>query len=396
MILRLKQMLIKEFLQMLRDRRMRMVIFGMPVIQLVVMSFALTTDVTRIRTAVLDMDRTPASRELISRFTAGGYFDIVESVASLAQVRDLLDRAEVRAVIHIQKGFQRDTAAGRTARVQVLTDGTDSNTTAIVQGYAEGIIAAFSADLTKARLEKQGMAGTLHPMEIRPRALFNPNQESKFYFVPSLIAVMLFIFSLLLTSIGIVKEKEIGTIEQVMVTPIRKIEFILGKTLPYISHRLYFHDHHAGGGLSSSLTSGWHGSLPLFYLLSGLYLFGNMGIALLISASSATQQQAMLTSFLILMPCVMLSGFMFPIKNMPDAVQAVTCLNPMRWYLEVLRGIVMKGVGLTTLWPAVAAQAALAVAFISLAWARVLQDPVLIRIAAQHGQLPRVQRLESS
>jgi ABC-2 type transport system permease protein len=369
MILRLKQMLIKEFLQMLRDRRMRAVVFGMPVIQLVVMSFALTTDVTRIRTAVLDMDKTPASREMISRFTAGGYFEIVGTAAAPPRIRELLDRAEVRAVIHIEKGFQKDISAGRTARVQVLTDGTDSNTTAIVQGYAGGIIEAFSADILADRLEKQGMARTGPPLDIRPRALFNPNQESRFYFVPSLIAVMLFIFSLLLTSIGIVREKEIGTIEQVMVTPIRKIEFILGKTIPYIITGYIT--------MTIMLVVAYlifdirvAGSLSLFYLLSGLYLFGNMGIALLISAGAATQQQAMLTSFLILMPCVMLSGFMFPIKNMPPAVQYITWLNPMRWYLEILRGIVMKGVGITVLWPFVAAQAALALSFISLAWVR--------------------------
>ncbi len=369
MILRLKQMLIKEFLQMLRDRRMRAVIFGMPVIQLVVMSFALTTDVTKIRTAVLDMDKTPASREMISRFTAGGYFEIVRTPQSLAQVRALLDRAEIRAVIHIQKGFQKATAAGHTAKVQVLTDGTDSNTTAIVQGYAEGIINTYSAALSAQRLERLGMANTLTPVEFRPRAQFNPNQESRFYFVPSLIAVMLFIFSLLLTSIAIVKEKEIGTIEQVMVTPIRKIEFILGKTIPYM----------VTGYISMTIMLvvayfifdiRVSGSLPLFYLLSGLYLFGNMGIALIISASAATQQQAMLTSFLILMPCVMLSGFMFPIMNMPEAVQYLTWLNPMRWYLEILRGIVMKGVGISVLWPAIAAQAGLGIAFISLAWAK--------------------------
>jgi len=369
MILRLKQMLIKEFLQMLRDKRMRAVIFGMPVIQLVVMSFALTTDVTKIRTAALDMDKTPASRELLSRFTAGGYFEIVRTPAFLDQVQGLLDRADVRAVIHIQKGFQKDTAAGRTAKVQILTDGTDANTTAIVQGYAEGLINAFSADLMQQRLEKQGFVPTLTPVEFRPRAQFNPNQESRFYFVPSLIAVMLFISSLLLTSIAIVKEKEIGTIEQVMVTPIRKIEFILGKTIPYI----------ITGYISMTIMlvvayfifGIWvHGSLPLFYLLSGLYLFGNMGIALLISASAATQQQAMLTSFLILMPCIMLSGFMFPIMNMPEAVQILTWLNPMRWYLEILRGIVMKGVGISVLWPAIAAQTGLGIAFISLAWAK--------------------------
>lgn len=369
MIQRLKHMLIKEFLQILRDKRMRMVIFGMPVIQMVIMAFALTTDVTHIRTAVLDMDKTPSSRELISNFTAGGYFEIIQMIVSQKDIADLLDHAVVRAVIHISPGFEKALAKGSAAKVQVLTDGTDSNTTAIVQGYAGRIIADYSNRKLIEQMGKKGMNRMPALVEIQERAWFNANQESKYYFVPSLIAVMLFIFSLLLTSIGIVKEKEIGTIEQVMVTPIRKIEFILGKTIPYM----------ITGFITMTimlcvafLVFNIHvkGNLLLLYVLSGLYLFGNMGIALMISASAETQQQAMLTSFLILMPCVMLSGFMFPIKNMPDLVQYATFLNPMRWYLEVLRGIIMKGVGIKVLWPAIAAQAALAVAFITLAWAR--------------------------
>ena len=361
MIQRIKQMLIKEFLQMLRDRRMRAVIFGMPVIQLVIMSFALTTDVTNIRTGVLDMDKTPSSRELIHQFTAGGYFEMIRTVDSQADIKGLLDRAEVRAVIHIPAGFEADLKSWSTAAVQVLTDGTDSNSTAIVQGY--------SNQKLMIRLQESGMPAMKPPVDTMERACFNENQESRFYFVPSLIAVMLFIFSLLLTSISIVREKEIGTIEQVMVTPIRKFEFILGKTIPfmitgYISMTIMLVTAFFVFGIVVK------GNIFLFYLLSGLYLFGNMGVALIISASASTQQQAMLTSFLILMPCVMLSGFMFPIKNMPDIVQYATWLNPKRWYLEILRGIVMKNVGLSVLWPAVAAQAGLAAAFISLAWVK--------------------------
>ncbi len=369
MIQRIKQMLVKEFLQMLRDRRMRGVIFGMPVIQLVVMSFALTTDVMNIRTAILDMDKTPVSRELINEFTGGGYFKIIETIQSEADIQDFLDHAHVRAVIHIPSGFEATLKSGSTSEVQVLTDGTDSNTTAIVQGYAGRIVQDYSNKKLIQEIQKSGLPVMKNPVETVERAFFNENQESRFYFVPSLIAVMLFIFSLILTSISIVKEKEIGTIEQVMVTPIRKFEFILGKTIPFM----------ITGYISMTIMLivaffvfdiVVKGNIFLFYLLSGLYLFGNMGIALIISASASTQQQAMLTSFLILMPCVMLSGFMFPIKNMPDIVQYATWLNPMRWFLEILRGIVMKDVGLAVLWPAVAAQATLAVAFISIAWVR--------------------------
>jgi ABC-2 type transport system permease protein len=369
MIHRIKQMLIKEFLQMLRDPRMRMVILGMPVIQLVVMAFALTTDVTDIRTALLDMDKTPSSREMISDFTSSQHFQIVKVINSQQEITDLLDKGLVRAVIHIPSGFEQIIFNGSTAQVQVLSDGSDSNTTAIVQGYAGRIVQAYSDKKLIQQIGRKGMTPPQARVDTVERAWFNANQESKYYYVPSLIAVMLFIFSLLLTSIGIVKEKEIGTIEQVMVTPIRKIEFILGKTIPYM----------VTGYISMTimlcvayLVFDIHvkGNLALFYVLSGLYLFGNMGIALIISASAATQQQAMLTSFLILMPCVMLSGFMFPIKNMPDLVQYATFLNPMRWYLEILRGIVMKGVGISVLWPAIVAQAFLAVSFISIAWAR--------------------------
>ena len=369
MIQRLKHMLIKEFLQMLRDPRMRVLIFGMPVIQMVIMAFALTTDVMNIRTAVLDMDKTPASREFVRAFTAGGYFEIVEMAVSDRQIRPLLDQGIVRAVVLVPSGFERTMARGQTATVQVLTDGTDSNTTAIVQGYAGRIIQDYSNQRFDRLLETRGVKKQAALVTTVERAWFNANQESRYYFVPSLIAVMLFLFSLILTSISIVKEKEIGTIEQVMVTPIRKIEFILGKTIPYIitgyvSMTIML--------LVASLVFNIQvkGSMVLLYFFSGLYLLGNMGIALMISAGAQTQQQAMLTSFLILLPCVMLSGFMFPIKNMPDLVQYATWFNPMRWYLEILRGIVMKGVGVKVLWPAIYAQATLAVSFIVLAWAR--------------------------
>ena len=348
---------------------MRGVIFGMPVIQLVVMSFALTTDVMNIRTGVLDMDKTPSSRELINEFTGGGYFKIMQTIQSQADIKDLLDRADVRAVIHIPSGFEATLKGGSTASVQVLTDGTDSNSTAIVQGYAGRIVQGYSNRKLTQQIQQSGLPAMKNPVDTVERAFFNENQESRFYFVPSLIAVMLFIFSLILTSISIVKEKEIGTIEQVMVTPIRKFEFILGKTIPFMITSYI--------SMTIMLIVAYFvfdivvkGNIFLFYFLSGLYLFGNMGIALIISASASTQQQAMLTSFLILMPCVMLSGFMFPIKNMPDIVQYATWLNPMRWFLEILRGIVMKDVGLAVLWPAVAAQATLAVAFIGIAWVR--------------------------
>ena len=356
---RLKPMLVKEFLQMIRDVRMRAVVFGLPVIQMMIMAFALTTDVTRIRTAILDWDKTPASRELLDAFAGSGYFEIHDVLQQDRDVARLLDHAAVTAVLVIPAGFENDRKAGKAVDIQLLLDGTDSNTSAIVLGYAMAVVQRFG----QADIRYRGT-------EIQSRAWFNVNLESRLYFVPALIAVMLLVFSILLTSIGIVREKEIGTIEQIMVTPIRKIEYILGKTIPYL----------AAGYVTMSLMLTVamlifdvriHGNVLLLYLLTGVYLFGNLGVALIVSASAQTQQQALLTAFLILMPCVLLSGFMFPVRNMPESIQIATWLNPMRWYLEILRGIVMKGVGIRALWQPIACQAALAVAFIVIAASRV-------------------------
>ncbi len=369
MLQRLYRMLIKEFLQMLRDPRMRVVIFGIPVIQMTIMAFALTTDVTNVRLAVLDMDKTPDSRELISSFVGSNYFRIAASLTSEKEIIPLLDRSDVRAVLQIPAKFSSDILTEHTAEVQLITDGTDSNSTSIVLGYAGMIVSAYNDKKLEERLGRKGITTPALQIKTESRAWYNANQESKFYYVPSLIATMLYIFSLLLTSIGIVREKEIGTIEQVMVTPIRGIEFILGKTIPYM----------ITGYISMSimlvvayLVFGVHirGSVLLLYFLSGIYLAGNMGIALIISGGAETQQQALLTSFLILMPSVMLSGFMFPISNMPDAVRFATCFNPMRWYLEILRGIVMKDIGVTALWQAIVAQTILSFTFLTIAIGR--------------------------
>ncbi|RPH37597.1 MAG: ABC transporter permease, partial [Desulfobulbaceae bacterium] len=308
-------------------------------------------------------------RELIESFTAGNYFRISSYLQSDRELSGVLDRGDVRAVLQIPSGFGKDIHSERTATFQLITDGTDSNSTAIALGYAGMIVSEYSDARQMDRLARKGITTKPVQIETVSRAWFNPNQESRFYYVPSLIATMLFIFSLMLTSIGIVREKEIGTIEQVMVTPIRSLEFILGKTIPYM----------ITGYISMTIMLcvafvvfdvHVRGSLPFLYAVTGIYLVGNMGLALIISGSASTQQQALLTSFLVLMPSVMLSGFMFPLNNMPDPVRYATLFNPMRWYLEILRGIVMKDVGLTVLWPAITAQTGLSLTFLIVAAAR--------------------------
>jgi ABC-2 type transport system permease protein len=367
MLKRLKHMLVKEFLQMLRDPRMRVVVFVLPVVQMCIIAFALTMDVMNIKTAVLDLDNSRTSRRIIREFTAGGYFRVIMHLRSPSEMAVVLDSGRAKAVIHFPAGFENRVKSGRTATVQLLADGSDSNNTAIIMGYANGIIQSYTN--RKMREQLQEILGTVQSpgsVEIEQRAFFNTNLESPLYYVPGLIGVMLIVSSMTLTSIGVVREKEIGTIEQVMVTPIRRLEFILGKAIPpiitgYITMTLML--------TIAMLVFGVRimGNWLLLYCLTGVYLMGNIGLALLVSAISTTQQQAFLTAFFIIIPCVLLSGFMFPVHNMPVAVQYMTFLNPIRWYLEILRGVVMKGVGIKTLWPAITAQITLAITFVLVA-----------------------------
>jgi len=363
---RLRNMLVKEFLQLFRDPRMRMVVLGVPLIQMLILGFAMTMDVTNIKTAILDFDRSPSSRELINEFTSSGYFEIVEYLDTHRDMEDALDQSRARVVIHIPSGYEDDLSSGHTAKLQVIADGTDSNTTSIVFGYAGQIIGNYATEKITDRLSNSPAGFASTPIELETRAWFNPNFESKFYYVPSLIAVMLLLVGMLLPSVAIVREKEIGTIEQIMVTPITRFEFILGKTVPYaivgyieMTIMLFL----------AMLIFGVRveGSWLLLYALSGIYIVGNLGLALFISGTASTQQQALLTSFLIMMPCILLGGFLFPVRNMPLPVQYLTYLDQVRWYLEILRAVVIKGVGVSSIFPSIIGQSVLAILFIVLA-----------------------------
>jgi ABC-2 type transport system permease protein len=367
MILRIRQMLVKEFLQMFRDVRMRMVVLVMPLVQMTVLAFALTMDVKDIRTAVVDPDNSPESRRLVAEFTGGKYFNVTHWFSTDNRVQWLMDSGRISAVIRIPQHFSGDIRSGKAVSVQLLVDGTLSNDAAVTLNYANQTVSLFNQRLIN---ERTGVARVIsNPMTIRTRAFYNPNLESKYYYVPGLIAVMLILIGLVLTSMAIVREKEIGTIEQVMVTPIRRVEFILGKTLPFlvtgmVTMTLMF--------LIARLIFGIRiqGSLPLLYTTAMVYILGNLGMALLVSVTARTQQQALLTAFFILVPAILLSGFIFPIRNMPAAIQWLTIFNPMRWFLQILHGIVVKGVGIRILWLPIVAQATLAACFLTLAVAR--------------------------
>jgi ABC-2 type transport system permease protein len=351
MIERIRRMLVKEFLQALRDYRMRSTIFLLPLIQVLVFGYAITTDVKHVALAVYDLDNTVASRDLISRFAGSGYFEIVNYVYDDAAARSLLDHGSVRLVLRINAGFQADLAAGRVAQVQALLDGSDSNTAGIVLNYSNEIVGQANFDALVDRVTR--VLGTFQrpgQAELQTRAWFNENLESRNFFVPGVIALIVTLITLMLTSIAVVREYEIGTIEQIMVTPIRPIEFILGKTVPFALIGF------ADVLLITAVGVYWfevpiRGSIPLLLLATGLYLLTSLGVGLLISTISRTQQQALMTSFLFFAPAILLSGFVFPIANMPPVVQWLTYLNPLRYFLVIIRGIFLKGVGLQILWP---------------------------------------------
>jgi len=364
---RIRHMLIKEFTQILRDPKMRGVIFLMPVVQVLVFGYAVTTDVKHVATAVLDRDNSVASRELIARFEHSGYFDILEHVDNDDRARRLVDQGRARVVLGINRGFEDDLRAGRTALLQIIVDGTDSNTAGIVLDYSAKITRQFSQKVLVTRLTRRtGVPRESTGVVLQARSWFNENLESRNFYVPGVIAIIVLLITLMLTSMAVVREKEIGTMEQIMVSPITPAEFILGKTMPFAL--IGFAD-----VIGITLVGVFwfdvpiRGNLLLLLAATTLYLMTTLGIGLLISTISETQQQAMMSTFFFYFPAVLLSGFMFPIANMPRTVQWFTYFNPLRYFLVIVRGIFLKGVGAAVLWPQMAALALMGVATLWLA-----------------------------
>jgi len=363
-------MLAKEFIQILREPRMRMVIFVVPIIQLFIFGYAATTDVHDAALAIFDLDNTPASRELLSRFTGSGYFQAVAYVDNEPGAQEVVDRGVVRAVLRIDKGFAAALDAGRTANVQLILDGTDSNTAGIILSYAGRIVSQFSQSAILSRLDHlQGAGQRPGQIELQSRAWFNENLESRNYYVPGVMANLVTLVTLMLTSMAVVREREVGTMEQVMVTPIRPLEFILGKTVPFVL--IAFVD----VLLVTAVGVFWfgvpiRGSLPLLLLCTGLYLLPAVGMGLLVSTICQTQQQAMLSTFFIFFPAMLLSGFAYPIANMPQPIQWLTYANPLRYFLDVIRSIFLKGVGISVLWPDMTALAIIGILLLLLATKR--------------------------
>ena len=357
---RLVELIRKEFRQTLRDPRSKRLVFVAPVVQLMLFGYAVNTDVRNAATFVVDYDRTAESRDLVRTLTASGYFRVVGTGDRPAAIVRALDRGDALLALEIPRGFAADLASGRGARVQVLVDGTSSNTALVAQGYATQIIQRFG-------LERGGGAAAVpRGVELRARAWYNPNLVSRVYNVPGVIGTIMMLMGLLLTSLAVVREREIGTLEQLMVSPLSPLELILGKTLPVVVIAFI------QMALITTVALLWfripfEGSALLLLTAAFFYILSGLGLGLLISTVSATQQEAFMSMFFIFMPLIILSGFMYPVENMPVFFQYVTLLNPLRHFLVVVRGIFLKGAGLDVLWPQIAALAVMGVTILFVA-----------------------------
>ncbi|HEU5261166.1 MAG TPA: ABC transporter permease [Gemmatimonadales bacterium] len=337
---RVAELVRKELRQMLRDPRMRGVMFAAPVIQLIIFGYAVNTDIRNTGLYVVDRDHSAASRALVAAFTATDRFRLVGGSDRSADLIRVLDRGDAVVGLDIPSGFAADLRAERGATVQVLVDGTDSNTGTIAQSYATRIIQAF------ARAEAGAPRGGV---DLRIRAWYNPNLESRVYNVPGVIAFLILLVCLLLTALAVVRERELGTLDQLLVSPIRSGELILGKTLPVALVAV------VDIVIISAIALLWfdvpfRGSVPVFLSAAVLYILSALSLGLLISTVSHTQQEAFMTMFLVLLPALILSGFFYPISSMPEFFQWLTWLNPVRHFLEIVRGTFLKGEGLFALW----------------------------------------------
>lgn len=328
--IRLRALLRKEFLLLLRDPRMRFFVVVPPLVQLVIFGYAAAFDVRHAEVGVVDQAHTQLSRELLAAITATDRFTL-HSFANMQEVRVAVDRSKIRAVIHFPANFERSPS------LQLIADGSDSNSAQIIVGELSQLI----------RQAMQRRSGRQPPIQVEDRAWFNPNLEDRAYFVPGIMANVVLIATLILTAISVVREREMGTLERLMVTPLGRLEFLLGKLIPVGSVGLF------DVMLISVIAITWFG-VPFrgdFFALvfaSLLFLTSSLGLGLLVSSYASTQQQAVLTAFFIVMPMVILSGFAFPIRNMPESVQLITWLDPLRYYLVIVRDLFLKGGGISS------------------------------------------------
>ncbi|MBN1296760.1 ABC transporter permease [bacterium] len=328
----------KEFLQIMKDKPMLGIIFIMPLVQLFVLGYAITTDIKDVAISILDQDQTPESRAVIASVMQSGRFVAVPVESRIQDIRRSLFNGHAQLALVIPPGFARDLIAGLPADIQLIIDGVDSNTALVGSGYARSSILQYAATLSPVLL----------PGNVRVRALYNPELESTFGIIPGIIALLLTIVTMMLTALGLVREREIGTLEQLNVTPIRPIQLVIGKILPFaILGGLMF-------ALSLAVAMAWfripmRGSVFTLTVMAAIYLLTTLGLGIFISTATSTQQQAIFLAWFILVMSILMSGFMFPISNMPEALQMITYLIPLRYFITALRDILLKGATLADL-----------------------------------------------
>jgi ABC-2 type transport system permease protein len=360
-------MIWKELLELRQDKRMLPIVFVAPILQLLVLGYAATTDVKNVPIVVVDADRSSASRDLIQTFDASPYFTVASVVSSVNEIAPYLESGRAWMALSIPVQYGQMVGSGAPTTVQVVADGTDANSTNIAVGYATNLVAAYAQDLMAARSQGRGLPSGL---QADVRVWFNPQLESKDFMIPGVLALLLIVMTVVLASMGIVREKELGTLEQLNVTPLKRWQLVIGKLLPYglIGIVDIF--------LVVGVARFWFrvpmlGSFGLLFALSLVFLLSTLGLGLFVSTISQNQQQAMMSAvFFFMTPMIYLSGFVFPIENMPAVIRPITYLIPLRYYLVIVRGIFLKGVGLEVLWPQALALLAWGLAILGLATLR--------------------------
>jgi len=367
---RLWYLMWKELLELRQDPRLFGVIFIAPIVQLTFLGYAATTDVKNVPIVVVDQDHTPQSRELITRFDGSPYFTVVGQLDSVAAIERWFESNRAWMGLVIPGDYHERVDGNRQATVQVIADGTDSNSTNVAMGYAANLITAYNEELARERLIAGGHGAQPRAIEARIRVWFNPQLESRDFMIPGIVALLLLVITTNLSSMAVVREKELGTLEQLNVTPVTRWQLILGKLLPYGVIGIL------DVILVTTVAVTWFripllGSPLLLFGTSCIYLLTTLGLGLFISTISNTQQQAMMTAtFFFLTPMLYLSGFIFPIENMPAVIQPITYLIPLRYFIIIVRGIFLKGVGVAVLWPQILALLAWGLVIVGLAVAR--------------------------
>jgi ABC-2 type transport system permease protein len=358
MIERIFAIIRKELSQLFRNRRSRLFLFVPPMFQLIIFGYAVNLDVDNLRMGWMDMDQTPQSHDLLASFQGSGRFLLTALPESEKDIQNVLDRGEAQVIVRVLPGFGRDILLGRPTSAQILVDGTNSNTASLASAYTSQVVGAYSASVATPQLQSRMMAragmGTMSMRVGRitdsARVWFNPDLRSRNYFVPGVICNLIMVVTVMLTAMAIVREKELGTMEQLMVTPIRPMELMIGKMVPAaLVGMLDLFLMTTAALLIFSIP--FRGNPFVLVLSAALFLLTSLGMGLFISTIASTQQQAIMSSSLIAIPTFMLSGFAYPIRNMPIAVQYFTYLNPLRYLIEIVRGIFLKGTGISVLWP---------------------------------------------